>query len=153
MSDSLRSRMASIPSVTAVVACCATSFATRVTRVMGDEDFARGVELPVRLGADFFADFFAPDFFALDFLSAGPRRADDFFAPDFRAELLRAVEEERFALLRFAERFEDFFAPPFLPPRDFDRDFLARVAISLTPVDRSPMGTAREDDSQNRLSR
>jgi len=126
MSDSLRSRIASMPSVTAVVACWATSFATRVTRVIGDE-------LVLRLAAGRFADFFALDFFALDFLIAGPRRAD-FLAPPFRAELLRALVVERFAPPRLAARLEDFFAPPFLPPRDFDRDFLARVAISLTPV-------------------
>jgi hypothetical protein len=146
MSDSPRSRMASIPSVTAVVACCATSLATRVTRVIGDEVAAFGAELLLRLAAGRLADdFFVADFFAADFLSAGPRRAEDFFALDFRAELLRAPDAERlapprFALtrlapVRFAEDFEDFFAPRFLPPPLFDRDFLARVAISLTPVE------------------
>ena len=119
-----------MPSVTAVVACCATSFATRVTRVIGDDDLGLGAALLFRL-----ADFFAADFLALDFLIAGPRRADD-LAPDFFAELLRALEAdaERF-IPRFADFFADFFAPDFLPPPDFPRDFLARVAISLTPVE------------------
>jgi len=143
MSDSPISRIASIPSVTAVVACCATSFATRVTRVIGDDDLAGELALRLmagRLADDFLAgDFLAADFLelaflALDFLRAGPRRAD-VLAPDFRVELLRA----EVGLERFADFFGDFFAldffADFLPPPDFPRDFLARVAISLTLVE------------------
>jgi hypothetical protein len=131
----------STPSVTAVVVCCANSFATRVTR-----DSALVLSPPLLLvlmtlteAVEALAGF---ALLALVFFTAGrfAARRVAFFGALFRA----ALRGTRFAAARFAGRFAgrftaDFFLAlafvpprllPFLPP-DFPRDFLARVAMIL----------------------
>jgi hypothetical protein len=141
----------SIPSLTAVPACCATSFATRATRDSGEPPvdvragafFAAGAFLALEdffalddfAGAlDFRAGVFTAGRFACDFLIAGLFAADDFFA------LLARLGDD-FLAGRFADAFFADFDPPLraaglprLPPvvpPDFPRDFLARVAMIL----------------------
>jgi hypothetical protein len=138
----------------AVVACCTTSWATRLTRASGEPPprrFAAVLFFAGRLAAGrltagrlaelervevfFPVDFLAADFFAPDFFPADPLLWADFAvgrcAEDFFADFL-------------ADFFADFFAD-FVPlERDFDaerlllvllpdflRDFLARVAMIL----------------------
>jgi hypothetical protein len=137
--------MDSTLSVTAVVACCATSFATRVTRASGEP----------RRDAFFTTAFFATAFFAFPFFVlpvftrvftrgrfAATAGRDTFFADDFFALATRRRAGVTFLIAgRLAD---DFFAAFFallrvvgplrllpLLAADFPRDFLARVAMIL----------------------
>ena len=135
----------STPSLTAVVACWATSFATRVTRASG-EPFPAGAldALDADLAGDFFDDAarfdVAPRLVDVDRLDDADRLADadrliagrrlrtDFFAPDFFA-------------LDFAPR-----RPPARFAPDFLRDFFARDAMCLPSQSVVMIAT---DDSRN----
>lgn len=132
---------ASMPSVTAVVACCATSLATRVTRWIGVRFALRVAPLAVfvrdalllpapRLALDLapprarFAEAFV--------MTRGvPRLAVDFRAVALFFALAPRLPPRFFAPPRFlaAGRLEDALL---LVPPDFPRDFLARVAIVLS---------------------
>ena len=132
----------------AVVACCTTSLATRVTRASGEPPPRLGVPafLPDRFTAGrlaeldrvvvfFPADLLAVDFFAPDFFAADPLRRADFAvgrcAEDFFADFLADFFADFFA--DFAPLERDFDPPRLLPVLlpDFPRDFLARVAMIL----------------------
>jgi hypothetical protein len=102
--------------------------------------------------ADFFADFFAPPFFAED-LAAPPFFAPDFFEADlpaadffvdFFADFFDAPPELFFDDFLAADFFDadffdaDFFDADFLPPPDFLADFFDEdllVAICPSPSD------------------
>jgi hypothetical protein len=104
---------ASTPVETAVVAWCATSVATRLTRSIGDLRF-------VPVGRE--VVFFVP-VAALRFADALREAARFVFA--LRADLVDRADADRLGLPRFfPARFFDFAAPAFLP------DFLARVAMA-----------------------
>lgn len=104
--------------VTALVACCPISLATRVTRAIGERERPEeDLRAPGRLALVFAA------LFAGRFLIAGRL-----------AEVLVLVDA---VAPRFAGRLPDFAArdwePVRLPadfPRDFARDFLARAAMT-----------------------
>jgi hypothetical protein len=123
--DSVISFTFSTPSVTAAVVCCASSFATLVTREIGLAVFAP-LELRPLLLDERLLDFFA----ALAFRGA-------FFGADLRA--IFCGPRPRFAAAFFADCFADaFFADPAFFPDALDRvllpafprDFLARVAMT-----------------------
>src|SRR5262249_16457668 len=98
----------STPCATAVVACCATSCATRFTRANGERD-------------DFFlmTVFLTTTVFFDAALRADPRLATTLFA-DFFADFADAERQPR-----------ALDPPRFLPTGFFPRDFLARVAMML----------------------
>jgi len=113
------------PSVIAVDACCATSFATRVTRAIGDGVVACCPPAELRLAAVVltagrFADFFLiAARFAEAFFGAARRLAERALVPDRFADDARRAP--RFDVARLLAAF--------LP--DFLRDFLARAAMTL----------------------
>jgi hypothetical protein len=128
--DPPNSLTVSNPPVTAVEACWATSFATRVTRAIGDRDAAFCPVLALRLAPPRLAALFLiAGRFAERFLIVG-RLAEDFFgaAPRFAG---RAFFPERFAdAARPLRRFDALRLLALLLP-DFLRDFLARAAMTL----------------------
>lgn len=114
---------ASTPPLTAAVAWCATSFATRVTRSMGDC-------FPVERLRAFFAmpavaPRFADAFFVADLVLLFRPDAAPLAPPRRDVDLADRADADRLELPRFvAPRFLDFVAPAFL------RDRLARVAMA-----------------------
>ena len=123
----------STPSLTAVVACCATSFTTRVTRAIGlDVLFFFAAETAFfaerfALVTAFLALFFAVATFLLTVPTFFFAVATFFFALRFA---LAIVADARFFT---AGRLAPFFAV-LLP--DFPRDFLARFCHHASPRSR-----------------
>ena len=128
--DSVISLTFSTPSVTAAVVCCASSFATLVTREIGFAVVPPFLAPPLERRALLLDERLLVFFAALDFRGA-------FFGADLRA--IFCGPRPRFAAAFFAGCFADaFFADPafFLDAPDrvllpaFPRDFLARVAMT-----------------------
>jgi len=114
-----------MPSVIALDACWATSFATRVTRAIGDGVDACWPPPALGLAARFLMAGRLTDFF----LIAG-RLAEAFFGAALRLAGRVFLADRLADDARPARRFDALFLlAAFLP--DFLRDFLARAAMTL----------------------
>jgi hypothetical protein len=142
----------STPSVTAAVVCCASSFATLVTREIG-----LAVD-PLFLAPPFERAALVLDGRLLDFFPALAFRGA-FLGADLRA--IFCGPRPRFAAPFFADDFfaDAFFADPaFLPDAldrvllpAFPRDFLARVA--MTRFSSESVVNSCQEDSKKRTRR